>query len=91
MKSPLRSKTIHFNVISAAIWPFLPENFRRHDYAAPALLAWLTIGNVFLRFLTYEALRLFKARPEKEVDNGNTLDNSGPSVSELQKEKQGGS
>lgn len=59
-KSPLESKTVHFNTMSAAIipalWPFLPESFRHQDYAIAAVSAWYTIGNIVLRFLTSEAL-----------------------------------
>lgn len=73
-KNPFFSKTIHFNVISAAIWPFLPPHFRHHSYAQPALIAWLAIGNIILRFLTAEALRLFKASPEKQVEQTKKLD-----------------
>lgn len=88
-KNPLASKTIHFNVISAAIWPFLPEHFRKHSYAESALLAWLTIGNIVLRFVTSEALRFFKSSPEKLADSSNKLDKPVEDASELQKVKQG--
>lgn len=59
-KSPLQSKTVHFNMISAvfvpAIWPFLPSDFRNHDYAISAVTAWFALINILLRSLTKEAL-----------------------------------
>lgn len=70
-KSPLLSKTIHFNWMSGvaipAIWPFLPEKFRMHDYAIAAVTAWFTIGNVVLRFLTSEALIKWNSLSAKDV------------------------
>lgn len=68
-KSPLSSKTIVFNSMSgmlvSAFWPFLPESFRHHDYAMPAVTAWFSIGNIILRFLTREALSVFGRKNEK--------------------------
>jgi hypothetical protein len=59
-KSPLSSRTIGFNSVSgllvSAVWPLLPDSFRSHDWAVPALTAWFTIGNIILRFLTTEAV-----------------------------------
>lgn len=68
-KHPLDSKTVQFNTISAAfipaIWPFLPESFRHHDYAIAAISGWYTIGNVVLRFLTSEAISWRAEKTEK--------------------------
>jgi len=59
-KHPFDSKTLQFNSLSAAIipaiWPLLPESFRHQDYAITAVTAWMSIGNIVLRFLTKEAL-----------------------------------
>lgn len=60
-KSPLYSKTIHFNLANllvAAFWPLLPEDFRSQDWAFSAVLAWVTLGNLVLRFLTCKALHI---------------------------------
>lgn len=67
-KSPFTSKTLHFNVwsgiLAQAVWPFLPQSFRDHDYAHQALIAWLTVGNIILRFATTEALSLYRGKNE---------------------------
>jgi hypothetical protein len=60
IKSPLYSKTVHFNTVSSvlipAIWPFLPEHFRNQEYSIAAVTAWFAIGNIILRFLTKRAV-----------------------------------
>lgn len=62
VKSPLQSKTINFNLVSGvlvpAVWPFLPAQFRQHDYAAPAVAAWFSLGNIVLRFFSSSAVKL---------------------------------
>lgn len=62
-KSPLLSKTVHFNWSSAvlvhAIWPFLPHHFTAQSYALSAVTAWFTVGNVIIRFFTREAISIF--------------------------------
>lgn len=72
-KSPLRSKTLHFNfwslVLVHAVWPFLPESFRHQDYAMDALAAWFTIGNAIIRFFTTEAVKLWGHHGD--TDKGN--------------------
>jgi len=69
-KSPLTSKTVHFNLISGilvpAVWPFLPEHFRNSQYAMAAVTSWLTIGNIILRFVTHQALAWGKHGPTKD-------------------------
>lgn len=68
-KSFFESKTIHFNTWSGlliyAIWPFLPVQFRYHDWAVPAMTAWLTIGNVILRGATNGAIYFWKKAKTK--------------------------
>lgn len=65
-KSPLFSKTLGFNfsngVLIPAIWPFLPEHFRHHEYAIPCVTAWLTVSNIVLRLMTSEAIKLWNAK-----------------------------
>lgn len=69
-KSPLQSRTLFFNstsgVLVAAAWPFLPESFRRHEYAAPAVAAWFSIANICLRFVSKEAIVVFRRKHENE-------------------------
>jgi hypothetical protein len=69
-KSPLRSKTIHFNLWSGvfvhAIWPFLPPHFRQQPYAMAAVTSWFTLGNIGLRLITTEALNLRRGRDAKK-------------------------
>ncbi len=55
-KSVFSSRTIHFNVWTWAVWPFLPKSFKENPDAPMILGAWITIGNIILRFLTTEAL-----------------------------------
>lgn len=66
VKTPLQSKTFNFNSLSgilvAAVWPFLPEEFRKHDFAAPAVAAWFAIGNIIIRRFTSEAMTFFKRK-----------------------------
>lgn len=70
-KSPLSSKTIHFNIASGiiipAIWPFLPKSFRDHDYSIAAVTAWFSILNVVIRLFTKEALSFFKKEVTDET------------------------
>lgn len=47
-------------VLVHAIWPFLPESFRHHDFAMDAVAAWFTIANVVLRFCTKSAISIFR-------------------------------
>lgn len=65
-KSPLESKTVHFNAVSAilvpAVWPFLPHSFRDQDWAIGAVTAWLGIGNIVLRFITKGAISWTKEK-----------------------------
>lgn len=65
-KAAWSSKTIQFNVVSGVIfhaaYPFLPERFRD-----PAFIeAWFTIGNIILRFVSYEAVTLFGRKNAQE-------------------------
>jgi len=67
-KSALFSKTVHFNwasgILIPAIWPFLPLDFRNQDYAIAAVTAWLTLGNIALRFLTKGAIHFYAKKYE---------------------------
>lgn len=71
-KSFFESKTAHFNSWSAllvyAIWPFVPEAFRKNDWAIHTLTAWFTIGNLLLRVVTSEAVYLWKKKNQKADD-----------------------
>lgn len=64
-KNFFESKTVHFNTWSglaiSAAWPFLPEHFRHHEWAVPALTAWLTLANIGLRFVTSGAIKWKKS------------------------------
>lgn len=61
VKSPLQSKTILFNtgmgLIVAAAWPFLPKEWRDDPMIMQSIIAWITIGNIVLRFLTETAVK----------------------------------
>lgn len=68
MKPAYKSRTIHFNWLSGvlvhAVWPFLPEHFRHQPYAMSALAAWFTIGNIILRWLTTQPIRVQDAKSQ---------------------------
>lgn len=72
-KSPFLSKTLHFNswsaVLAYAIWPFVPGRFRQHEYALPAVIAWFTIGNFALRFITKQAITFLFWRTHEKIDS----------------------
>jgi hypothetical protein len=62
VKNPFFSKTLHFNfahLIVAGVWPFLPSAFRSHDWAFPAMLAWVSAANIGLRFVTKTAVTMW--------------------------------
>lgn len=64
-KSPFSSKTIHFNVWTFAAWTLLPKGFRDKPDSMMYVTAWLSIGNIVLRFVTREALQLWSLRAKK--------------------------
>jgi hypothetical protein len=61
-KAALSSKTIQFNVWTWALWPLLPKHFREDPNAPLVVGAWFTIGNVALRFVTSEAITLWRKK-----------------------------
>lgn len=68
-KSPFFSRTIQFNtahLIVAGVWPFLPSKFRANDWAFPAVLAWVSFGNIVLRFATNQAVKLWGRHEKKD-------------------------
>jgi hypothetical protein len=66
-KSPFSSKTLHFNWWTWVVWPFLPHKIKSNPNAILALSAWLTIGNVVLRFITTEALLFWGKNANKKI------------------------
>ncbi len=68
-KTPLSSKTLHFNWISSAslgtMWGFLPESVRQKPIAIASVILWLSVGNIILRCVTNSALKWRKdEKPE---------------------------
>jgi hypothetical protein len=55
-KSPLQSKTIHFNASSGllitAIMPLIPPDIRHSDLFMNSIIAWFSIFNILLRYFT---------------------------------------
>ena len=71
VKSALASRTLHFNVWTWAIWPFLPQEFRHQPYAPMVVGAWFSIGNIALRFLTSEAISFWSKNGSKSASDTN--------------------
>lgn len=69
-KSAIKSKTIHFNTISMlfvyAVFPFLPKRITSSEYAIQIISSWFTIGNVILRFVTSEAISIFRRKNNEQ-------------------------
>lgn len=71
-KSPLLSKTLHFNSFSSllfyAAWPFLPKNIKEDPNAVNAIVAWFTIGNSIIRFFTDSAITFRKKAADESQE-----------------------
>jgi hypothetical protein len=70
-KSPLLSKTIHFNLLAWAVWPFLPAKFKQDPNAPLVVAAWFSIGNIVLRFVTSTAIVFWGKRAKEKNQNQN--------------------
>jgi len=52
MKSPLKSKTLWFNILAGAAFLFGPAGALGHVFATEEITAFMGVGNIVLRFMT---------------------------------------
>lgn len=73
LKATSETTEFKFNSVSgllaAAVWPFLPNDFRSKDYAMPAVIAWFSLGNIAIQFYIHRGLTWASVRQEEPAND----------------------